>query len=1009
MVERLSSNGGKAQYDPKTGIIQASDAMQRRRFVRLDPSGFVDEVRSASGRSLKLTNDRSGRTTKILEASGQETEFVYDADSQVAAVIRNGTQLCQLTWSEDRSQCAARYWDGSVARATFDSEKNPLRLTNRLGASDAFKYDSNGRLRELTNGRGESTHFELSAEGLPIVTTHVDGRRESVLAYDDMGNPTAVANDGELTFTASYNAPGRPATVTYVDGSEYQFERDNKGRILAAVGPTSQTTFIYNDHGLPVEETTNGKTFRFEYDATDLLVALEYPDGSRVSFTYDEDKRIATCTDWQGGTTHFTYDVPDRTIARRTPNDLTQHAVLHSCGKAERIAITGPQGNVLADSQFAYDTDLRLAARIDVGGERRDFVYDAESQLLGVHSRQQWLEHYAYDPAGNRSASHWGSTVVAPGNRITRQGLDSFEYDARGNVSNALVAGEAWRFEYDLRNQLVAAHGPRGSVRFQYDALGRRTAKISATKRVQYVWCAEQVTQEIITTAAGVETRDYLYMPSTYQPLALRSGGKCYYFHNSPEGTPERISDANGEFVWSARYDAFGHAQVEIAQIDNPIRFAGQQYDAETGLHYNRFRYYSPRLGRYWSVDPIGLRGDHNLYCYVGNDPINRVDPLGLWWKTALSVAAGVVAAVGVAALVVATAPVSLPALAIGALAVTAGAAVGFGVNEALTVDHFCALCLAKGFAKGVVFGAGAVVAIGVAALVGETAAIVVTAGFIAYGLYSTANLVFHWDNMTHEQRMEAIGGALGGVAVGLGLAGTGGIPPGTGLAPALTPEGVVILVPAEGAAVAAGPAAAAAQGAAMSGSGDGSGGGEEEEEAQPEDDSESARQQAVEDRMAELEQEGHGPQRHGPEVTEQQLKDRAQHGVDPMTGTTTDGETGGTHMSAKTASKVNRADDYVSAEQDMRNSPEFEAARKQAEADGNRKFELRKPLEEVYGPDYESKVSGFTRNGPKTPPGTAPTTPPSPADFTGGDMVLRAVQKPDGTWVTKTMYPDTQ
>jgi len=272
-------------------------------------------------------------------------------------------------------------------------------------------------------------------------------------------------------------------------------------------------------------------------------------------------------------------------------------------------------------------------------------------------------------------------------------------------------------------------------------------------------------------------------------------GSRLYFFHTNHEGTPERISDATGNVVWSARYEAFGRAHIEVSAIDNPLRFAGQYFDAETGLHYNRFRYYDPRLGRYWSVDPAGLIGGHNLYTYVGNNPINRVDPLGLWWKAALSVVAGV----AVAALVIATAPVSLPALAIGAMAVTAGAAVGLGLNEYLTTDHFCWPCLARGFAKGAAMTLGAALAVALVAEASVVAATVVAVGVVAYGVYSLGNMAFHWDNMTHEQRVEAIGGMLGSVAMGYVVGATGAPPtegPPPGYAYAVTPTGETVLVP---------------------------------------------------------------------------------------------------------------------------------------------------------------------------------------------------------------------
>ena len=796
LVQSLSAGNGQAQYDSSTSTITSLDAARRARRIRLGDSGFIEEIRSSSGRTTTYGNDASGRVTAFEEPSGQLMSFEYGPDDRLSAVARDGVRLCQISWNEDRSRCTVGHWDGSALRATFDPAGRPLQLKNRLGATDTLKYDARGRLSELLDARGESTRFELNAEGLPACTTHADGRSERVLAYDSMRNPTVVTSNGEPAFTASYSAPGLPTALNFSDGNGYQFLRDEKGRLLEATGPGCQTSYVYDDQGLPIQETTNGETFCSEYDATGLLLGLVYPDGARVSFGYDADKRITSITDWFGNTSQFSYAPRDRAAEVRTPNHLTQHRAQLPSGKPERIVLWHTaSGGILSDSQFQYDLEQRLTAVAEFGAHPRCYVYDAESQLTGVHSRQQWLEHYQYDANGNRAASQLGPTIVEPGNRITRQGADSYVYDARGNVVESTVDGERRWFEYDLRNQLIRAHGRNGTTSFEYDALGRRLSKKTDGRDVRYVWCGEHLTREIVASEHGVEVRDYLYLPGTYQPHALRVGSRLYFFHTNHEGTPERISDATGNVVWSARYEAFGRAHIEVSAIDNPLRFAGQYFDAETGLHYNRFRYYDPRLGRYWSVDPAGLIGGHNLYTYVGNNPINRVDPLGLWWKAALSVVAGV----AVAALVIATAPVSLPALAIGAMAVTAGAAVGLGLNEYLTTDHFCWPCLARGFAKGAAMTLGAALAVALVAEASVVAATVVAVGVVAYGVYSLGNMAFHWDNMTHEQRVEAIGGMLGSVAMGYVVGATGAPPtegPPPGYAYAVTPTGETVLVP---------------------------------------------------------------------------------------------------------------------------------------------------------------------------------------------------------------------
>jgi RHS repeat-associated protein len=101
------------------------------------------------------------------------------------------------------------------------------------------------------------------------------------------------------------------------------------------------------------------------------------------------------------------------------------------------------------------------------------------------------------------------------------------------------------------------------------------------------------------------------------------------YYHCDHLGTPQEITDEEGNIAWQAQYKAWGEAKVVIEKVRNPLRFQGQYFDHETGLHYNRFRYYDPEIGRYLSKDPIGFAGGLNLHAYVAN-PVQGIDPLGL-------------------------------------------------------------------------------------------------------------------------------------------------------------------------------------------------------------------------------------------------------------------------------------------------------------------------------------------------------------------------------------------
>ena len=125
--------------------------------------------------------------------------------------------------------------------------------------------------------------------------------------------------------------------------------------------------------------------------------------------------------------------------------------------------------------------------------------------------------------------------------------------------------------------------------------------------------------------------------PPAGTPPSVTSTLALYYIHNDHLGTPQVLTDENGQVVWRAVYNPFGSATVneDVDGDGNRVtfnkRFPGQYYDQETGLHYNYFRYYDPQTGRYITSDPIGLAGGLNTYAYVLNNPLSYIDPYGLW------------------------------------------------------------------------------------------------------------------------------------------------------------------------------------------------------------------------------------------------------------------------------------------------------------------------------------------------------------------------------------------
>ncbi|AHZ72930.1 hypothetical protein OU5_5851 [Pseudomonas mandelii JR-1] len=187
-------------------------------------------------------------------------------------------------------------------------------------------------------------------------------------------------------------------------------------------------------------------------------------------------------------------------------------------------------------------------------------------------------------------------------------------------------------YRYDCQHRLIGVSLPSGSIAsYKYDAFGRRIAKTVDSQTTEFLWQGER----LIAESANNRYRSYIYEPGSFRPLAMLDGegplkAEPFYYQLDHLGTPQELTDYSGEIMWSAKYRAYGNlATLDVAEIDNPLRFQGQYFDAETGLHYNRHRYYNPGTGRYLTPDPIKLAGGLNNYRYVPN-PTGWVDPLGL-------------------------------------------------------------------------------------------------------------------------------------------------------------------------------------------------------------------------------------------------------------------------------------------------------------------------------------------------------------------------------------------
>ncbi|NWA32629.1 RHS domain-containing protein, partial [Pseudomonas sp. C6002] len=288
--------------------------------------------------------------------------------------------------------------------------------------------------------------------------------------------------------------------------------------------------------------------------------------------------------------------------------------------------------------QYDYDKRGNLTRILDTRKGQHDYHYDPLDRLTRANHSHDLQERFFHDPAGNLLMQDRVGPSVVKGNRLLMQGDRHYDYDAFGNLLRER-RGRAQQlvteYSYDCQHRLISVTQPDGTqASYRYDPFGRRIAKTIKSQTTEFFWQGDT----LIAEHSADHHQSYLYEPNSFRPLALLKGygpedAKPFHYQLDHLGTPQELTAPDGEIVWSAHYRAYGQiAKLDVNTVTNPLRFQGQYFDPESGLHYNRHRYYNPDIGRYLTPDPVKLAGGLNGYQYVPN-PTGWVDPLGLSCK----------------------------------------------------------------------------------------------------------------------------------------------------------------------------------------------------------------------------------------------------------------------------------------------------------------------------------------------------------------------------------------
>ncbi|HHH27127.1 MAG TPA: RHS repeat protein, partial [Polyangiaceae bacterium] len=531
-----------------------------------------------------------------------------------------------------------RDFDGSDYKLETRSWDLPHILTDPLGNATQFDYTQTAELQEAIDPAGNTIHYGYDLKDrLSTITRDVflHDRYE----YDGSDNLTAKYDgNGRQLLALEYDGHNRLVRRELIGSDEHRFEYDERGWVTKAKTQLHTTRFAWDYVQRRLKDERDGRGVQHRFTGVDLAQTTVL---GRFTTEYHRVHGETTIVVDPSGGTHRLRRHGRGVFTRDYNNGLSETAQYSPRGWClGKTAYATDKPDAAWTRRYDYSGEGDLTRVIDTERGVTQHAHDAAHRLVGTTHSDGRRDTYRYTKSGSLlEKPGLTDTTVGHLNQLRYAAGHRFEYGVRQHVSKHTAPnGAELEFRYDARDQLVAA-SVNGQPFFsaEYDAIGRRIEKTVRGETTTYYWDGDRLAAEVRPDG---QLRVYVY-PDAFAMVPLLfidytsvdaepESGQRYYLFCDQRGCPERVVDEQGETVWEAYVEPYGTAHVRVGQdFYQPLRFPGHFWDAELGLHYNRFRYYSPWLGRYLQVDPIGEGGGWNVYGYPFG-PSAQVDVDGL-------------------------------------------------------------------------------------------------------------------------------------------------------------------------------------------------------------------------------------------------------------------------------------------------------------------------------------------------------------------------------------------
>ncbi len=655
LLERVDSLGHRThfQYREDGQLLSITDPQGGKTLLHYDEHKNLRKLTTPDGHSSEWKYDSLGRTRLVTDPKRNQQKLHYDLLGQIIKVEEpdGNTRLLRydaegnVTWVKDQQQEVHFQYGGF----------NTLHAREEAGTRVQFLYDTEEQLIGIRNEHGAVYSFTLDERGDVSEEKGFDGLLRQY-QRDAAGRVQTVLRPGKKFTQYEYDLAGRVVAVQHSDGSEENFAYREDGALIEAINEHATVVFERDKLGRILKESQNGIEITSTYNELGNRTSLHSSLGTFVNFERDLMGNVQGIqaqraeTRWQA---QFQHDAFGLEIERQLPGGLQSQWKRDQLGRPTELRVSTAGGQLQRSRQYRWETNDRLKQILDSRFGSRAFQHDALGNLSAAQYGDETWEYRLPDAVGNlfQSKNRQDRRYGAAGQLLEARGTRYF-YDKEGNLIKKIGhKRQTWHYQWNEAGMLSKVIRPdRQEVSFTYDALGRRLSKRFRHQTTHWVWDGnvplhEWVEEKALTRVYADDDQiaqklrnltnqnltTWLFEAESFAPLAKIENNQTYSILTDHLGTPLSMHDEQGKEVWQLDLTIYGKVRnIETDRKACPFRYPGQYEDLETGLYYNRFRYYDPEMGSYISQDPIGLVGRNpNNYAYVYDTNV-WIDVLGL-------------------------------------------------------------------------------------------------------------------------------------------------------------------------------------------------------------------------------------------------------------------------------------------------------------------------------------------------------------------------------------------